>query len=134
VRAVRLTPDFWPRGSSLQLTQVAPSGVGSNAAPHFLSNRIAEVPILDRMGRATIVRFLMSPARNPQPCTAKEKLVAALGAAHHTIVMLGDQEVGAVIRGDMEAAGRLEGPLREARTARNEAMRALRDHIAEHSC
>jgi len=62
------------------------------------------------------------------------RLIEELTKAHRHIAKLGDQEVGAVVRGDMGAVRELQDPLREARAVRDQAMQALRDHIAEHGC
>jgi len=67
-------------------------------------------------------------------CAIRTRLIEELAATHRLIVALGDQEVGAVVRGDMEAVQRLQGPLKEARAARDQAMQELRDHLAEHDC
>jgi hypothetical protein len=70
----------------------------------------------------------------PSPCEIKSHLIEGLTTAHRQVVALGDQEAGAVIRGDMDAVLRLEDPLSEARASRDESMRALREHIGQHGC
>jgi len=75
---------------------------------------------------------MMSPKL--QPCVIRTRLIEELTSAHRNVAALGDQEVGAVVRGDMEAVRQLQGSLRQARAIRDEAMRAFRDHLGEHGC
>jgi len=76
----------------------------------------------------------MMPSRKLQPCALRTRLIEELTKAHRDIATLGDQEVGAVVRGDMEAVRQLQDPLREARAIRDNAMQAFRDHFDDHGC
>ena len=67
-------------------------------------------------------------------CPVKQQLIAELQSAHARIVALGEQEMQAIMRGDIAFDSALAQNLKEARHARQSAMQALREHLAEHRC
>jgi len=81
-------------------------------------------------------RRIIKPSMSPksEPCAVRTRLIAELTAVHREIVALGDQEVGAVMRGDLETVKGLEPHHTAARARRDAAMAAIRDHITEHGC
>ena len=74
----------------------------------------------------------MSP--KSEACAVRTRLLAELATVHREIVAIGDQEVGAVMRGDLDAAKAMEAQHTAARARRDEAMAAIREHIGEHGC
>ena len=79
---------------------------------------------------------IIKPSMSPKaiPCGEKVRLIAELESAHHEIVALGDEEVRLVRRGELNALRELEVQQLSARKRRDRAMRAIRQHIAEHGC
>jgi hypothetical protein len=59
-----------------------------------------------------------------EPCSIRSRLIEELLAVHRQLASLGEHEVGAVLRGDLDTA----------RARRDAAMEALRAHIADHAC
>ena len=67
-------------------------------------------------------------------CSVRWHLTSDLVAAHRQLVALGDQEVDAVVRGDLEAVRKLGHELEPARKVREVAMSAVRVHMEQHGC
>lgn len=74
------------------------------------------------------------PTPNQDACAVKTRLISKLQAIHQRIFDLDDQEVQAIFRGDYGALTRLDAELADARTARQTAMEAIREHVKEHGC
>ena len=74
----------------------------------------------------------MSP--KPAPCVVRSCLTDDLAAAYRVIVVIGDQEIGAIGRGDMDAVRTLEDQQRAAHDRRDRAMEAILVHVAQHGC
>ena len=72
------------------------------------------------------------PKPSPQECAEKTRLISELVEAHKRIAAIHNQEIEAVIAGDLSA--KLDGQLKEARGVRDSIMKDLKDHLAKHHC
>ena len=61
-------------------------------------------------------------------------MIAGLESAHKRIADLQIQEMEAIVRGDLAAAGSLLAELRVQREQRESISAELKTHVAEHGC
>jgi hypothetical protein len=64
----------------------------------------------------------------------KRALAHDLASAHSQLVALGDEEVHAILSGDLDGVRNLRNSLANARERRERAMAAIREHITVHGC
>ena len=76
----------------------------------------------------------MLPSEQTAPCAVRQELAEAIQRSHQQAMLLGEQEVKAVINGDLQALAEIETQLADAKDARHAAMSAFKQHLAEHDC
>jgi len=69
-----------------------------------------------------------------KPCEVKQRLLAELEAANAEAARLYNEEIGTAAGGEWKTEARMRIQVEVARRRREEAVLAVRKHIAEHRC
>ena len=76
----------------------------------------------------------MTPRLKHVVCIVKQQLSADLAAAHAELMRLSSEELDAILRERWEDNSLIVKKMAEARKRRDECIRAVRRHLAEHGC